>query len=133
MFIPLWTLFLSPHLFYIIATTTEWDMSQAALQVTSGHANRASCPSGHELRKSEAGRFSVFFVINHMSFTLPLWFFWDKSKIAARYLKNIKRGLPVSPNHFGLLVYMLYMIVIDCYCSFTLLQKSLKSNYPPGN
>ena len=40
-------------------------MSQAALQVTSGHANRASCPSGHELRKSEmseAGRFSVFFV-----------------------------------------------------------------------
>ena len=46
----------------LIATTTEWDMSQAALQVTSGHANRAPCPSGHELRKSEAGRFSGFFL-----------------------------------------------------------------------
>ena len=95
-------------------------MSQAALQVTSGHANRASCPSGHELRKSEmseAGRFSVFLCdksyVIYIAFVVLLGQVKD-CRIAARYLKHIKRGLPVSPNHFWLLVYML----CDCYRLF---------------
>ena len=66
-------------------------MSQAALQVTSGHANRASCPSGHELRKSEAGRFSVFFCeksyVIYIAFVVLLGQVKD-CRIAARYLKK---------------------------------------------